>query len=223
LENTLEEARRRVAEEEARRFVKQEEARRKVAEEEAQRFAEGEDERKKALQEQEKAEARQRELEEEDSSQEEDEPRWNPLSKFPWKKAAPRIIEDEADMLDMDKRCIDAFLESVRPCTWRDPVRTPIKGTNLYTRFMLPCRPSGTRVNVKDSSFITLGNFLKFLEDEGLLCLKPGLTDPVVTSIRREACRGYKYVPRSKCLSDTSIAPAKERSAVSHIGKFLWR
>merc|ERR1712093_371353 len=96
----------------------------------------------------------------------------------------------------MDKMCVDAFLESVKQCAWRDRVRTPIKGTNLYTKHMRPCRPMGTSVDVKDSSFRNLGTLMRFLEGEGLLLLKPGLTDPVVTEIHFNACRKYKYEQR---------------------------
>merc|ERR1719230_1059696 len=117
-------------------------------------------------------------------------------------------------MLAMDKRCVETFLESVKYCDWRERVRTPIKGTILYTKVMRPCRPVGTSVDVKDSSFFCLSNFLKFLEDNGLLRLKPGLTDPVVTDIYFDACRAYKYVPRPKqsspeVTSATSGSPFK--------------
>lgn len=104
--------------------------------------------------------------------------------------------QQEAEMLSMDKMCVDAFLESVKRCAWREKVRTPIKGTNLYIKHMRPARPVGSSVDVKDSSFRCLGNFLGFLESEGLLALKPGLTDPVVSEIYFDACHKYRYVPR---------------------------
>lgn len=107
-----------------------------------------------------------------------------------------RDVEETAQMAAMDNMCVSAFLESVKQVAWRERrVRTPIKGTNLYVKHMRPCRPCGTSVDVKDSSFRNLGNFLQFLEAEGLLCLQPGLTDPVVTTIHFEACRRYKYTP----------------------------
>jgi len=107
-------------------------------------------------------------------------------------------IQRRVLMSAMDKVCVDTFLASVKHCAWRESVRTPIKGTNLYTKHMRPARPVGTSVDVKESSFRNLGAFLNFLEDEGLLCLQPGLTDPVVTWINFEACRKYVYIPRSK-------------------------
>merc|ERR1712178_599374 len=105
-----------------------------------------------------------------------------------------RELKAKAEMAEMDRLCVDVFLDSVKKnASSRDRVRTPIKGTNLYTKHMRPIRPPGTSVDVKDSSFLNLGNFLRFLEEEGLLHLKPGLTDPVVAGICFEACRNYSY------------------------------
>merc|ERR1712070_1215826 len=98
----------------------------------------------------------------------------------------------------MDELVVETFLESVKKVSWRRHVKTPVKGTNLYTKFMRPCRPMGTSVDVKDSSFKSLGFFLQFLESEGLVYLQPGLTDPVVTDINFEACRKYKYVAKKQ-------------------------
>lgn len=104
-------------------------------------------------------------------------------------------IEEKAEMAAMDRMCVEAFLESVKRSAGRDRVRTPLKGTNLYTKHMRPARRAGTSVDVKDSNFGSLGFFLQYLEGEGLLSLQPGLTDPVVTSINFDACRKYKYAP----------------------------
>jgi uncharacterized glyoxalase superfamily metalloenzyme YdcJ len=122
---------------------------------------------------------------------------------------AKRKAEEEAEMAEMDQRCVETFLECVQPLSWRERIRTPLKGTILYTKHIRPARPAGTSVDVKDSSFRSLGNFLGFLESEGLLRLKPGLTDPVVTDIRMDACRKYTYAPRSKPsnAADSSATP----------------
>merc|ERR1712159_919427 len=88
--------------------------------------------------------------------------------------AEARRLREAEEMAAMDKLCIEAFLTSVKRAAWRAKVRTPIKGTNLYTKHMRPCRPVGTSVDVKDSNFRNLATFLQFLEAEGLLCLKPG-------------------------------------------------
>merc|ERR1712070_468829 len=109
----------------------------------------------------------------------------------------------------MDELVVETFLESVKKVSWRRHVKTPVKGTNLYTKFMRPCRPMGTSVDVKDSSFRSLGWFLQFLEAEGLLRLQPGLTDPVVMDINFEACRKYKYDPQTRpfALTPTVVPP----------------
>jgi len=125
-------------------------------------------------------------------------------------------LESKAQMEAMDQMCIDAFLESVRKCAWRERVRTPIKGTNLYVKHMRPCRPCGTSVDVKDSSFRYLGEFLNFLEKEGLLRLKPGLADPVVTEIFYDACHKYKHAPSvSKGLSAPVTHSLRPAGAIS--------
>lgn len=123
--------------------------------------------------------------------------------------------EEKRQQTAMDKMCVDAFLKSVARCAWNEKgVRTPIKGTNLYVKHMRPCRAAGTSVDVKDSSFRFLGTFLEFLEAEGLLSLKPGLTDPVVTGINFEACRTYKYPP-SASPQGTPAKPSLSLSSVS--------
>jgi len=118
-----------------------------------------------------------------------------------------QVLETEKDQCSqeekrqreaMDKMCIDAFLECVKEKAWAERGgHEPIKGTNLYVKHMRPCRRPGTSVDVKDSSFRYLGPFLDFLETEGLLCLRPGLTDPVVTKINFNACRRYRGAPTS--------------------------
>jgi len=120
------------------------------------------------------------------------------------KKDAARKEKEEADMAAMAEVCVDTFLESVLR---RDRVRTPITGSKLYTLHIRPARRAGTSVDVKDSSFRNLGAFLKFLEDAGLLRLKPGLSDPVVTDIRLDACRNYTYNPRPQASPMKLSAP----------------
>jgi hypothetical protein len=107
--------------------------------------------------------------------------------------AESRRLQEAEEMAAMDKICVENFLDSVKKVSWRAKPRTPIKGTNLYTKHMRPCRPVGTSVDVKDSNFRSLGFLLQFLESEGLLSLQPGLSDPVVTRINFEACAKYKY------------------------------
>merc|ERR1712232_550503 len=113
------------------------------------------------------------------------------------REAEERLRETE-EMAAMDEICVETFLESVKHATGRTRVRTPLKGTNLYTKHMRPCRPAGTSVDVKDSNFRSLGFFLQFLESEGLLTLQPGLSDPVVTGINFSACAKYKYTSQFK-------------------------
>jgi len=185
-----EEARQKAAQEEARKKAALEEIWRKAAEEEAKQSAAEEEARAIAAEEEARAIAAEEEA----------------RKKVAEEKARRRSEEEEAEIAEMDKRCVDIFLL----CCNESRVRTPVKGTILYTKFMRPLRPAGTSVDVKDSSFHGLGNFLKFLEGEGLLRLKPGETDPVVTEIRRDACRNYRYVaaPRSASVNVASPVAA---------------
>lgn len=201
-----EEALRKAAEEEALRKAAAEEALRKAAEEEALKKAAEEEAKRKAAEEEEAARiaaeeearrhaeeqlARQREAEAEEARQKEEQERAK-LKEIE-EKEAQRKIKEEAERATMDQRCVDAFLQCVKPVGWSDPVRTPLKGSHLYTRHMRPCRAAGTSVDVKDSNFRCLSNFLEFLQKEGLLYLKPGLSDPVVSSIKVNACGLYTF------------------------------
>lgn len=174
------------AEEAARQRAEQEEAAfQKRVEEEIARRKVAEEELKRVEAE---AEAKRKEVEERRARQQE---------------------EEKAEMAAMDARCVQAFLDCTTSSNWRERPRTPVKGTILYTKHMRPCRPAGTSVDVKDSSFIGLANFLQFLEGEGLLRLRPGCTDPWVEEIHSDACRRYKYVPEGW--------PAKEAVAPSPV------
>jgi len=199
-------AQKRAAEEAARKKAEEEEALRRMAEEAARKKAEEEAARKKAeeeaaLQRAAEEEARRRAEEEarlcaeEEAAQiaaEEEAARLEELEEL--ERAAQEEEEEERE--EMDRLCVETFLA----CTQLKPsgqpyFRAPLKGTILYTKQMRPCRPPGTSVKVQDSNFYSLSTFLQFLEGEGLLTLKPGETDPVVTSIRHAACAKYEYVP----------------------------
>lgn len=192
-----EEARQQKAAEEARKLAEEEnrkkeeeklaEEARKREEEAQQKLAEEVQKRAAAFARQQEEEAQQKLAEEENRKKEEE-----ALAEEARKKAAEaRRAAEEEEMMAMDVQCVDAFLK----CTMTR-VKTPLKGSNLYTKHIRPCRPVGTSVDVKDSSFRNLSTFLNFLEEEGLLRLQPGLSDPVVNQIRYEACRNYEYIPR---------------------------
>jgi len=228
-----EEALRKRAEEEAKRKAAEEEALRKAAEEEAKRkAAEEEKAARRAAEEEAQRQAeeelwQQRAAEAEEARRREEQDPWailccrrrrerrgpmGLLDREEQEKAeAQRKIKEEAERATMDQRCVDAFLKCVQPVGSRDPVRTPLKGSHLYTRHMRPCREAGTSVDVKDSNFTCLSNFLEFLQKEGLLYLKPGQSDPVVNRINTCACslytfKGYTPQPVSLTVSADAIS-----------------
>lgn len=216
------EAQKKVEEEEARRKMEQAARQKALAEGVARRKAADEEARRKAAEAAEEEAAQKKAAEEEAAAkkaaeEEAEAEQWRVAVEAAEKEArekaaeeaareaarARRKVAEDAAMAEMDERCVETFLDCMT-CAWRERIRTPIKGSNLYTKHIRPCRPAGTSVDVKDSGFRSLGNFLQFLEDEGLLRLKPGLSDPVVTEIRLDACHTYKYVARPQC------SPSKE-------------
>jgi len=134
-------------------------------------------------------------------------------------RRARQQAEEKAEIDAMDARCVQAFLDCSTG-SWRERARTPVKGTILYTKHMRPCRPAGTSVDVKDSSFRGLANFLQFLQGEGLLRLRPGVTDPWVEHIDFDACCRYKYVPQGWPAKD-AVAPSPLKLAPSAGGSLL--
>lgn len=199
------------------------EAKKQAAAEEAARAREAEAARQRALEEEaarqkaaeEEAALWAKMVEEEQAKQQQEEAAALEEQKAAAEQAAldeKRKEEELAEMAEMDARCVQTFLDCTT-CTWRERTRTPIKGTILYTKHMRPCRPAGTSVDVKDSSFRSLSEFLKFLEGEGLIRLKPGESDPVVTDIFYESCRKYKYA-REK-------APQGKVSLISPVTQLL--
>jgi len=200
-----EEAREKAAEERAQEIAAlEEEARRREAEKEAKKKAALEEIWRKAAEEAAEEEARANVAEEEARAIAAEEEARKKLAE---EKARRCAEEEEAEIAEMDQRCVDIFLL----CCTETRVRTPIKGTILYTKCMRPLRPAGTSLDVKDSSFHCLSNFLKFLEGEGLLRLKPGESDPVVIEIRREACRSYEYVAKSQSASPVAMGDSFRR------------
>lgn len=81
---------------------------------------------------------------------------------------------------EMDMLLQETFFDAMKKAAGDLP--TPIKGTYLYTHYMRPCRPAGTSLEVKESSFKSLKGFLAQLEQDGFLSLS-GHSDPVVTKI----------------------------------------
>jgi len=83
----------------------------------------------------------------------------------------------------MDKFLDECFVACVVKSSGEGLLHMPMKGTILYTEFMRPCRPAGTNLDVKLSSFKALRKFLEHLEEDGKLTLKAGASDPQVLTI----------------------------------------
>jgi hypothetical protein len=127
---------------------------------------------------------------------------------------APEPGEQHAQ-LAMDKLLRECFVEAANTCAG---LKAPLKGTTLYVQFMRPCRPAGTSLDVKGSSFKFLRKFLESLEKDGLLRLDPDMQDPFVTEI----CSNHPEI-RSATGADTSScraaeAGAKQKTRLSDLG-----
>jgi len=84
----------------------------------------------------------------------------------------------------MDNLLRDCFLQAIKTnqITKQLSKGMPSKGSRIYAECMKPCRPVGTSIDVKTSSFSGVRRFFEHLETQGLLELRPGLPDPVVTN-----------------------------------------
>lgn len=84
----------------------------------------------------------------------------------------------------MDELLKQCFLQAAKTNQITKQLRLgmPSKGSRIYAECMKPCRQIGTSIDVKTSSFRGVRPFFEHLEEQGLVDLKPGLPDPVVTN-----------------------------------------
>jgi hypothetical protein len=97
----------------------------------------------------------------------------------------------EADLIDapstknpMDGLLRNCFLQAAKTNQITKQLRLgmPSKGSRIYAECMKPCRPVGSSIDVKLSSFVCLKTFFEHLEAQGLLKLKYAAPDPVVAT-----------------------------------------
>jgi len=105
-----------------------------------------------------------------------------------WKKTAEREADsysiNKAQQIKMDQILMDCFLQAVK--TRVKDRELPIMGTTLYGKHMRAIsRNRGISCDVKDSSYVWLRPFLEYLENDGLLKLKPEQKDPMVIWVNR--------------------------------------
>jgi len=99
--------------------------------------------------------------------------------------AAAKPLIDVYDMSArrlMDELLLDCFLQAAKTDQITKQLRLgmPCKGSRIYAECIRPCRPLGTSIDVKASSFACLKGFFEDLEAKGLLELKYSAPDPVV-------------------------------------------
>eukprot|EP00411_Alexandrium_monilatum_P045529 CAMPEP_0175445392 /NCGR_PEP_ID=MMETSP0095-20121207/59725_1 /TAXON_ID=311494 /ORGANISM="Alexandrium monilatum, Strain CCMP3105" /LENGTH=595 /DNA_ID=CAMNT_0016745621 /DNA_START=1 /DNA_END=1788 /DNA_ORIENTATION=- len=103
--------------------------------------------------------------------------------------SAPAEAEDasgagEMGPEEMDRYLLECFLQAAK--TRIKDKDLPMAGNTLYAQHMRGCRRAGSNLDVKQSSKKKLAPFLAQLEELGVLALKKGSADPVVTRICRD-------------------------------------
>eukprot|EP00741_Cyanophora_paradoxa_P023571 tig00021590_g22768.t1 len=84
----------------------------------------------------------------------------------------------------------------------------PMNESTLYSKHVLACRPAGTTIDVKKSSYKKLGKFLDAMEKRKLLKTKDQRGTTNVVSVNKQHPDVAAYVPRHK--------PADEAEAHAH-------
>lgn len=122
--------------------------------------------------------------------------------------AKPPEVQSKSEMMDLV--LMECFLQAIstRVMAWN----LPIKGTTLYTQHMRPCRRIGTSLNVKESTYHHFGYFLQHLESLGLLTLKKGETDAVITDICRDHPEIQAWKPWPEDATEEHFGKRTERS-----------
>eukprot|EP00928_Gymnodinium_smaydae_P006337 TRINITY_DN12237_c0_g2_i1.p1 TRINITY_DN12237_c0_g2~~TRINITY_DN12237_c0_g2_i1.p1 ORF type:complete len:339 (-),score=44.18 TRINITY_DN12237_c0_g2_i1:163-1179(-) len=93
--------------------------------------------------------------------------------------ADPYDLSARREMNDLLRKC---FLQAAKTDQITKQLRLgmPSKGSRIYAECIRPCRPVGTYIDVKRSTFGCLKGFFEDLETQGYIELKYSAPDPVV-------------------------------------------
>ncbi|KAJ3097142.1 Eukaryotic translation initiation factor 2D [Phlyctochytrium planicorne] len=87
---------------------------------------------------------------------------------------------------EMDKLLETSLIAAIKTRLTDDPKSYPISGSVLYDSHVLPCRPIGTTLDMKNSGFKKLSKFLKAMEKKGYVKLKERNGDIILMSVNRK-------------------------------------
>jgi len=129
----------------------------------------------------------------------------------------------------MDELLRNCFLQAAKTNQITRQLRLgmPSKGSRIYAECMRPCRPLGTSIDVKLSSFSCLKNLFEDLEARGLIELKYSAHDPVVSKFfwDHPDILNFELWPLATTVlgaSEESSAPGPLVEATSSVSQHHW-
>ena len=74
---------------------------------------------------------------------------------------------------EMDKLLDEGLYQALRTSLKSDK-EFPISSSILYTSYIIPCRPANSTINIKQSTYKKLSNYIKMKSKDKLLVVKAG-------------------------------------------------
>ncbi|RKO87594.1 hypothetical protein BDK51DRAFT_34241, partial [Blyttiomyces helicus] len=116
---------------------------------------------------------------------------------------------------DMDRLLETALLTALKKTLPNDPKLLPLSSTILYSTYVLPSRPVGSSLDIKQSSYKKLSKFLKAMEKRGWLKLKERGGDTLIVGVNLQHPQIVGFTPPRKVASDA----AKKAAAAAANGE----
>ncbi|KNC96131.1 uncharacterized protein SPPG_08518 [Spizellomyces punctatus DAOM BR117] len=120
------------------------------------------------------------------------------------KETDTEVKMSPAEMDQLLEQALFTVLKSRLP---DDPKAFPMPSSLLYSNYIVPCRPRGTLIDIKQSSYKKVGKFLKAMEKRGLIKLKERGGETMLMSVNRQHPQIIEFVAPRKVAGDEK--PAK--------------
>ncbi|KAI8998182.1 hypothetical protein BC832DRAFT_535091 [Gaertneriomyces semiglobifer] len=131
---------------------------------------------------------------------------------------AESIVEDSQELLqnvlatqeaeptltpaEMDELLETSLLTALKTRVYEDPKSLPMVSSLLFSNYITPCRPRGTALDVRHSSYKKVGKFLKAMEKRGWLKLKDRNGELTLVSVNFSHPQIVGFVPPKKVAGD---------------------
>ncbi|TPX63855.1 hypothetical protein SpCBS45565_g06320 [Spizellomyces sp. 'palustris'] len=124
-------------------------------------------------------------------------------------EAAAKGTDTEVKMspAEMDQLLEQALFTVLKSRLPEDPKAFPMPSSLLYSNYIVPCRPRGTLIDIKQSSYKKVGKFLKAMEKRGLIKLKERGGETMLMSVNRQHPQIIEFTAPRKVAGDEK--PAK--------------